>query len=105
MVVDRPADDPARVGVQDDAAVHLALACWVLGDVGQPQLVRRVPVELAANEIFRGRQVDEGSALLARRQPVQLRFGHQFVHQLPRDRDPAAQLQLRPHATVAVDAA
>jgi hypothetical protein len=37
--------------------------------------------------------------------PYKLRFGHQLVHQLPRDRDPATKPQLSTHPPVAVHAA
>jgi hypothetical protein len=37
--IDGPADDPAGVRVDDDAAVDLALPGGMLGDVGDPQLV------------------------------------------------------------------
>ena len=45
--VDRPADDLARERVEDDAAVDLALARRMLGDVGHPQLVGSVAAERA----------------------------------------------------------
>ena len=47
MAVDRPADDSAGVRVEDDAAVHLPLTGRVLGDVGEPELVRSIPREIA----------------------------------------------------------
>jgi hypothetical protein len=34
--VDRPADHPARSGVEGDGAVHLALSRRVLSDLGDP---------------------------------------------------------------------
>ena len=40
VVADRPADDAAAERVEHDGAVDLALPGRVLGDVGQPQLVR-----------------------------------------------------------------
>ena len=45
--VDRPADNEPRERVEDDAAVDLAVARRVLGDVGHPQLVRPVTTERA----------------------------------------------------------
>ena len=51
--VDRPADDEPGERVEDDAVVDLALPGGVLGDVGHPQLVRRVTRELTADEIQR----------------------------------------------------
>lgn len=55
LCVDRPADDTAGMGVEHDAAVDLPFTCWVLGDVGQPELVGRVAVEVSADEILGGR--------------------------------------------------
>jgi hypothetical protein len=52
VAVDRPADDSAPVRVEDDAAVHLPLSGRVLGDVRQPELVRGIPREVAADEIL-----------------------------------------------------
>ena len=49
--VDRPADDAPGVGVQDDGAVHLALAGAVFGDVGDPQLVASVAVEHPMHQV------------------------------------------------------
>jgi hypothetical protein len=37
--IDRPTDDPAAASVQHGAAVHLAFASAMLGDVRDPQLV------------------------------------------------------------------
>jgi hypothetical protein len=51
--VDRPADDEPRERVEHDAAVHLALARRVLGDVGHPQPIRAGPAKLTAHEIKR----------------------------------------------------
>ena len=52
--VDRPANDAAGVRVQDYAAVDLAFPGGVFGDVGQSQLVRGIPGEVAADEILSG---------------------------------------------------
>ena len=49
--VDRPADHSTRERVQHDSAVHLALPRWMLGDIGNPQLVRLVSVKLSLDEI------------------------------------------------------
>jgi hypothetical protein len=54
--VDGPADDPVREAVLDGAEVELPLAGAVLGDVGEPQVVRAIRGEVAADElVVRGR--------------------------------------------------
>src|SRR4051812_24112781 len=45
VVADRPADDAAAERVEDDGAVDLALPGRVLGDVGQPELIRTLSPE------------------------------------------------------------
>ena len=61
---DRPADDQPGVGVHDRRAVHLALRRRVLGDVGEPQPVRRVDRELAVDQVVArsGGRVAHGAA-------------------------------------------
>jgi hypothetical protein len=49
--VDRVADDPVGKHVLDGAEVELAVISAVLGDVGQPHLVRGLSRELAVDEI------------------------------------------------------
>jgi hypothetical protein len=53
--IDGPADDAAGAGIQYHGAVELAFAGGVLGDVGDPQLVRARPGELAVHQVPRGR--------------------------------------------------
>ena len=55
-VTDRVADDPARPDVLDGAQVELALAGVVLGDVGQPQPIRRLGAEVPPDQIVVGRR-------------------------------------------------
>ncbi len=49
--VDRVADDLVREHVLDRAEVELPLRGPVLGDVGQPQLVRAIGGEVALHEV------------------------------------------------------
>jgi hypothetical protein len=49
--VDGPAHDSTGVHVEHDRAVELALPGGVLGDVGDPQLVRFMPGEVAVDEV------------------------------------------------------
>ena len=52
--VDGPTDHLARVEVKHDAAIELPLAGWVLGDVGQPQLIGSGGGELALDQVLTG---------------------------------------------------
>ena len=60
-VADRVPDDPAGAGVFDRAHVQLAVAGGVFGDIGKPQLVRRVGGEDAVDKVI----VDRRSRLLS----------------------------------------
>ena len=51
--IDRPSDDASAAGVHNGAAVDLALAGAVLGDVGDPELVELEASELALHQILR----------------------------------------------------
>jgi len=59
------------MGVAHDAAVDPPLPCWVLCDVGQPELIRSAAVEVAADEVLRGSDVDEALALLSGRNALE----------------------------------
>jgi hypothetical protein len=56
VVADRPADHAAAERVEDDRAVHLALAGGMLGDVGDPKAVGAIADEHAVDEVVRGRR-------------------------------------------------
>jgi hypothetical protein len=49
--IDRPSDDASAVDVENDSAVELALPGGMLGDVGDPEAVRIISVELALDEV------------------------------------------------------
>lgn len=53
--VDRPASHPTREDVKDGEAIDLALSGRVLGDVGEPELVRGWPVEVPPKQVKRYR--------------------------------------------------
>jgi len=55
--VDGPADNAAAEHVEHDCAVDLSLSGWVLGYVGDPQLVGAVAAEPAIDEVTGGGQV------------------------------------------------
>src|SRR4051794_29670955 len=75
--IDGPADDPVRARVLDRAQVELAFVAAVLGDVGEPQLVRRGCGELATDEVIVRRSARLRTcarlALAERRPPAVLR--------------------------------
>jgi hypothetical protein len=92
-------------GVQHAAAVERALTGGVLGDVGDPQLVRSNPVELAVDEVSgrddTARPLDPGRS----GQPVDPGVVRQGEHQPGGDRHVHRHGQLGVHAPVAVGAA
>ena len=103
--VDRPADDEAREGVQDDAAVELALTRRVLGDVGHPQLVGPAATELAPDEIQRGHRREPGALRQpSRRQALDAQVAHDQRDGVVADRDVAPVLEFGRHPERAVRA-
>src|SRR6266576_1621535 len=100
--VDRPADDPPRPGIQDYAAVHLAFAGGVLGDVGDPQLVRAGAAEVTADQVGRGGQLLGPLTVRARGQAGQASPAHQQADCVVPDRDavPIDQLGVHPGSAV-----
>ena len=51
VIGDRPADDSAGPGVDDDGEVHLAGSGGVFGDVHDPQTVRALGVEAPVDQV------------------------------------------------------
>jgi len=93
--VDRPAHDLAAEGVQHHAAEDLALASGVLGDVGDPQLVRAVAPELAADQVKRRDPRELGAARQPpARQALQAELAHDVADGVVTDGDPAPVLEL-----------
>src|ERR1700733_2272981 len=81
--VDGPADDPAAEGVGDHAAVDLALARWVLGDVGEPQRVGAVDGEIALDQVLFSRLVDQVLLVFLRaRKALDAQLTHDRENQL-----------------------
>src|SRR4051794_28887323 len=70
LVADRPADDAAAERVEDDRAVDLALPGRVLGDVGQPELIRTLSPEDAVDEVVGGRSAGHARHLRAPLRPA-----------------------------------
>lgn len=83
--VDGVADDPVRVRVLDGAEIEGALVGAVLGDVGEPQLVRSSSSEVAAHEVVMGWRAGLGGL-------AALRFSE--------PRPPAIGLPVPPHSAV-----
>lgn len=103
--VDRPADDHARERVQHDAAVELAFARRVLGDVGHPQLVQARAAELPRDQIERRDLPDAGPlGEPPGRQAFDAELAHDRLDGVVADDDLAAVSQLRGDAQRAVGA-
>jgi hypothetical protein len=69
-------------GIEHDAAVDPSLPGWVLGDVREPELVGTNAVEIAADEVLGGGDVDEALSLLSGREALEPPLGHQLVDEL-----------------------
>ena len=90
-VCDESIDHPTtrrEEGVQHDHAVDLALACGVLGDVGDPQPVRIVAVEVAVDEVAHCWHVVLRSTPSRAWQALQAGSTHQNLHRVVTDADP-----------------
>jgi len=57
MIAHRPADDPATMQVHDGGEVEPSLIGLDVGDVGEPDLVRRVGDEASLEQVRGDRQV------------------------------------------------
>ncbi len=64
--VDGVADDPVREQVLDGAPVELALGGAVLGDVGEPDLVRSLRGEVSTGQVVAGRGAGLGGLAILR---------------------------------------
>ena len=77
----------------------------VLGDVGQPELVRRPASEVTADQVGRAsRTLTRFFRPFRVGSPLSCSLAHQLVHELLRDADLPAELQLRPDTAIAVHA-
>ena len=95
---DRPPDDPARVGVDDRGAVDPSVPRAVLGDVAEPETVRRVRAELPLHEVLvRGRVWLPSPPFAAMRDPDQPVRPHQPRDALPCDVNAETEPQLGEH--------
>jgi hypothetical protein len=81
--IDRPAHDLATEEIEHGAAVDLALARGMLGDVGQPERVGTIGGEVALDEVLFGRARSPGSSC-AFSDPGgrESQFSHDREHQL-----------------------
>src|SRR5580700_2909535 len=64
--VDGPADDLSAIGVEHGAAVDLAFARRVLGDVGEPEHIGSIHGEVALDQVLFGRLVHQVLLVLLR---------------------------------------
>src|SRR3984893_15543391 len=63
----RPADDPAAVQVHDGGQIELALIGLDVGDVGEPDPVRRIGAEVPIQQVRRDRKIVALSVVRTRR--------------------------------------
>ena len=100
-----PAHHAAGERVEDHAAVQLALAGGVLGDVGDPQLIGGVPGELALDQVSDGHGGRNSLTAWARRKPGERRAAHQQRDGVVSDSDAVAQHQFGVDLVLTVRAA
>jgi hypothetical protein len=67
MILHRPADDPAAVEVQDGGQIEPALIGLDIGDVGEPDPVRRGGKEVSTEQVRSDREVVAASVVRTRR--------------------------------------
>jgi hypothetical protein len=105
LSVDRPSDDAPAEGVEHNRTVHLAFACRVLGNVGDPELISLVPCELTLDTVFGSGDVGDPTISRPPRKALQMRSPHQQLDSLFPDRDATAYLQLGVNPPQAICAA
>src|SRR5215210_898884 len=90
MVLERPANDATAVAVDDDREVQPALPAAQVGDVGNPQPVRRRRMEVALDEIVgdtNARDADRRAAPTSFDRAADACLAHQPLDPLPTDGD------------------
>jgi hypothetical protein len=88
MTVDRPSHDASAERVENNGAIHLAFSSRMLGDIGDPQLIATLAIELALYAIFSGCNVRYASVLRSARESLQAGTTHQKLDCLTAYRDP-----------------
>ena len=105
MPIDGPADHLSRIQIQHGAAIERALGGWVLGDVGEPQLVGLRSSELALDQVLTGRCVLEVlHPLLWSRQALNAQLGHDLGDLLLVHDEPMLKFESRPDPQTSVGA-
>jgi hypothetical protein len=102
---DPPAQDPARVGIDDEGHVGKPRPRRHVGQVGDPRPIRCRRPKPALDTIsrtHRGRVCDGGLAGLASGSTGQTQFGHQPLNGAARHRNPLA-VERQPHLAGSVD--
>ncbi len=88
MTVDGPPHDASAESVENNGAIHLALASRVLGYIGDPELIATAPRELTFHVIPGGRNVRHTSVARSARESLQTCTAHQKLDGLTAYRDP-----------------
>lgn len=105
VVGDRPAHDLATERVDDRAAVDPAVRRAMLGDVGEPDPVRRVGAELPLDQVVMGGRVRAVALLAAVADPVDAGAAHQPCHAFAPDAQAQAHAQFGMHPRCPIGAA
>jgi hypothetical protein len=108
MISDRVADHPSRPYVEHDRAIHLATVGRMLGDVGDPELVRSIDGKGTIDEIIVRLGLWITSRTASRSTPIHARDtgeAHQPCDALAADADAGTEAELGMHAWGAVGAA
>lgn len=83
VVGDRPADDPSGPGIHDRAAIDPAVGSSVLSDVGEPEPIRAIGMELALDQVVMGCRGRDMSLLATVTHALELVFAHEPSDPLP----------------------
>jgi len=108
VIAHRPADDPAAEDVLDGNQVQPALPRAQIGDVGDPQPVRRRRQERPIDEVLAhadARNADRGLAALSRDDPGDAGLAHEALDALAAHADAVGHGQLGVDARRSIDAA
>jgi hypothetical protein len=88
MTIDRPSHDAPAERVENNGAIQLAFPSRVLRDIGDPQLIATLAIELALYAIFGGCDVRHAPLTRSTRESLQACTAHQKLDGLTTYGDP-----------------